>query len=589
MIPVKLVRDQPYIARRLLCLLAILASGSAAAGGAEPVPFDEVAAASGLDFMHFNGMSGELYFSEVAGAGIGVLDCDGDGDLEIYLSQGAILGVGKTLDDALFPPPAGSPPGDRLYRNETAGGRLKFRDVTKASGLEATVYGMGVAAGDYDNDGAVDLYVTNFGDDQLWRGHGDCTFSDVTGAAGIAGEEWSVSASFADFDRDGLLDLYVGKYVDFSIATHKPCFSTSSAKDYCGPRSYNPVPDRLWRNRGDGTFQDVSAISGIAAEHGGALGVIAADFNLDGWPDFYVANDQLANQLWINRGKGKDGIVRFANEAALAGVAVNMDGAPEASMGVDAADFDGDGDEDIFLTHLNRQTNTIYVNEGDGWFSDETLATGLGAPSVAYTSFGTAWLDYDNDGWLDLIIANGAVQVIAELALAKDPFPLHQPNQLFRNSGNGRFEDISGRAGPAFALSEVSRGAAFGDLDNDGDTDVVITNNNGPVRLLRNNVGADNAWLGLRLLDPRLKRDAIGARVAVRLASGRTIWRRVRADGSFAAANDPRILVGLGRAAKVEEIRVIWPDGSTEIWADLPLGEYSTLSKGSAATPEPKT
>ncbi len=587
--PATVMKDQPNIMRRLFCLFAILAWGNAA-GGADSAPFSEIAADSGLDFVHFNGMSGELYFAEMAGAGIGVFDCDNDDDLEVYVSQGAMLAPGKPLAEALYPPPAGSTPTDRLYRNEleTAGGRLRFRDFTEASGIKATTYGMGVAAGDFDNDGAVDLYVTNFGDDQLWRGHGDCTFSDVTASAGINAGEWSVSATFVDFDRDGRLDLYVGNYVDFSIATHKPCFSTSSARDYCGPRSYNPVPDRLWRNRGDGTFQDVSAVSGIAAQFGGALGIIAADFNLDGWPDFYVANDQLANQLWISRGKGDDGIVRFANEAALAGVAVNMDGAPEASMGVDAADFDGDGDEDIFLTHLNRQTNTIYVNEGDGWFSDNTLATGLGAPSVAFTSFGTAWLDYDNDGWLDLIIANGAVQVIAELALAKDPFPLHQPNQLFHNAGNGRFTDVTSQAGKAFELSEVSRGAAFGDLDNDGDTDVVITNNNGPTRLLRNDIGSGNAWIGLRLVDPRSKRYAIGARVAVRLADGRAIWRRVRADGSFAAANDPRILVGLGQATKVEGVHVVWPDGSTENWQGLPLRAYTTLNKGEGKPPPPK-
>ncbi len=261
-------------------------------------------------------------------------------------------------------------------------------------------------------------------------------------------------------------------------------------------------------------------------------------------------------------------------------------------MGVDAADFDGDGDDDIFLTHLSRQTNTIYVNEGDGWFSDKTLATGLAAPSVAFTSFGTAWVDYDNDGWLDLVIANGAVQVIAELALAKDPFPLHQPNQLFRNLGNGadgtvRFEDVTAGAGAAFELSEVSRGAAFGDLDNDGDVDVVITNNNGPARLLRNDVGSSNAWLGLRLVDPGLKRDAIGARVAVRLAGGRTLWRRVRADGSFAAANDPRVLFGLGQAAKIEGVRVVWPDGAIEVWTNVPLRKYTTLEKGTGKPARP--
>ena len=586
--------DTLQLARRLWVLAAL---ASAFAIHAAQPPFVEVAAASQLDFVHFNGMSGELYFAEIAGGGVGVFDCDNDGDLDVYLSQGAMLGPGKTLSDALFPPSPDSPPGDRLYMNElrAPGGALKFRDVTRASGLEATGYGMGVAAGDFDNDGAVDLYVTNLGADQLWRGRGDCTFVDATSKAGLTGAEWSVSASFFDFDHDGWLDLYVGNYVNFSVANHKACFSTSSARDYCGPRSYNPVPDRLWRNQGDGTFEDVSATSGIAAHFGGALGVVAADFDLDGWPDVYVANDQLANQLWINRGPVEDGAVRFSNEAALAGVAVNMDGAPEASMGVDAADFDGDGDEDLFLTHLNRETNTLYVNEGGGWFSDKTLATGLGAPSVAYTSFGTAWLDYDNDGWLDLVIANGAVRIIAELAQAKDPFPLHQPNQLFHNLGNGadgtvRFEDVTAQSGPAFELSEVSRGAAFGDLDNDGDTDVVIANNNGPVRLLRNDTGNRNTWLGVRLVDPRFRRDAIGARLAVQLAGGHTLWRRVRADGSYAAANDPRILVGLGAEAKVEEVRVVWPDGSEETWSDVPMRSYSALKKGEGKKPqlEPK-
>ncbi len=570
-----------------------------------PALFVEVAAESGLEFVHFNGMSGELYFAEVAGAGVGLFDCDSDGDLDVYLSQGTMLGKGKSLAEASFPPkPAmlGSDGelGDRLYRNDLADGRAKLVDITESSGLRATRYGMGVATGDIDNDGAVDLYVTNFGDNQLWRNQGDCTFVDATASAGVGVDEWSVSATFVDYDRDGLLDLYVGNYVDFTLDTHKPCFTTSSARDYCGPRSYPSVPDRLFRNLGPGadgqvSFRDVSAVAGIAAEFGGALGVVAADFNLDGWPDLYVANDQLSNQLWINQGRGKDNLVRFVNEAALAGVAVNMDGEPEASMGVDAADFDGDGDDDIFLTHLNRQTNTIYVNEGDGWFSDKTLVTGLAAPSVPFTSFGTAWVDFDNDGWIDLLTANGAVQVIAELVLAKDPFPLHQPNQLFRNlgasGGAARFEDITAQAGAAFETSEVSRGAAFGDLDNDGDTDVVIANNNGPARLLRNEAGHNQAWLGLRLVNPELKRDAVGARVALELADGRKLWRRVRSDGSFASANDPRILFGLGsvdRKPKVRRAHVFWPDGSSEIWSAPPLGRYTTLHKGEGTQPEPE-
>jgi hypothetical protein len=559
------------------CALALLAADNLARGQ-EP-PFAEVATDCGIDFFHFNGMSGDLYFAENVGAGVALIDFDNDGDLDVYLRQGVILGKGKTLEESLVPvPPAGL--GDRLFRNElaarSAGGvSLSFVDVTAASGIDAMSYGMGVAAADYDNDGWVDLYLTNLEDNQLWHNEGDGTFTEVTSTAAVNVDVWSVSATFVDYDRDGWLDLYVTNYVDFSVETHKPCFTESSARDYCGPGSYNPLPDRLFRNRGDGTFEDTSGVSGIASELGAGLGVVAADINLDGWPDLYVANDQTPNQLWINQKNS-----RFTNDAVLAGVAVNMDGAPEASMGVDVADFDGDGDEDIFLTHLRRQTNTIYINEGDGWFTDRTLGAGLGAPSFSYTSFGTAWIDYDNDGLLDLLIANGAVQTIEALALANDPYPLHQINQLFRNVGGGRFEEKTGEAGQAFSLSEVTRGAAFGDLDNDGDIDVALSNNNGPARLLRNQVGNRSSWIGLRLLDPERKRDAAGARVAVTLSGGKTIWRRVRADGSYASANDARVVVGLGEVQGAVEVRVVWPDQATEGWSDLPLQRFYTLLKG---------
>ena len=563
--------------RAILSLAVLSAVGAEATGGLPP--FTEVAVESGVEFVHFNGMSGELYFPENVGAGVAVFDFDNDGDLDLYLRQGVLLGTDKKMADALFPPPAGAPPGDRLFRNDSFGGTefpaLRFVDVTEASGIRAESYGMGVAAADYDGDGAVDLYLTNFDANQLWKNNGDGSFSNVTTKARVGADQWSVSASFLDYDGDRQLDLYVGNYVDFRLSTHKPCYSESSAQDYCGPRSYNPQPDRLFHNNGDGTFEDVSAVAGIAKEFGGALGVITADFNLDGAPDIYVANDQLANQLWINNGSG-----RFVNEAVLAGVAVNMDGAPEASMGVDAADFDDDGDEDLFLTHLRRQTNTIYVNEGEGWFSDRTLEMGLAAPSFSYTSFGTAWIDYDNDGRLDLLTANGAVQTIEELDLAKDPYPLHQPNQLFRNLGDLKFKDVTAAAGSAFEFSEVTRGAAFGDLDNDGDTDVVLTNNNGPARLLRNDVGNRQTWAAMRLLEARIKRDALGARVRLQRPSGSVLWRRARADGSYASTNDARILAGLGAMKKSDplaEVRVEWPDGGSSRFLELPVGRYLTL------------
>lgn len=548
--------------------------------------FTDQAEASGIDFVHFNGMSGEFYFVENVGSGAALFDYDNDGDLDVYLSQGHMLGEGKTLDDALFPPVAGERFVDRLYRNDLVvhkDGRrsLRFTEVTEASGLRASGYGMGVAVGDYDNDGWKDLYLTNFGRDQLWRNRGDGTFSEVTQKAGLGEPGWAVSAAFLDFDRDGLLDLYVGRYLQYSLDRNKACFAPTSARDYCAPHTYDALPDRLYRNKGDGSFEDVSEKAGISREFGPALGVIAADFNGDGWTDIYVANDTLANQLWINRKHGT-----FSNEALLAGVAVNMAGAAEASMGVDAADFDGDGDEDLFMTHLHGETNTIYVNNGEGWFEDRSLATGLAAPSKAYTSFGTAWFDYDNDGWLDLFVANGEVRVISALAKAGDTYPLHQTNQLFANLGNGRFKEITSQAGKVFEHSGVSRGAAFGDLDNDGDTDILVTNNNGRARLLINNVGNRNHWLGLRLVND-LDQDVIGARVAIHRPKSKPLWRRVRADGSYASANDPRVLVGLGSAKTVEAIRVYWPDGLVEQWRDVAVDHYLTLAKGKGKALKP--
>ncbi len=433
---------------------------------------------------------------------------------------------------------------------------------------------MGAATGDIDNDGWVDLYVTNFGRNRAWHNEGDCTFTDRTASTRLGDTRWSVSAAFFDYNRDGWLDLFVGNYVNFTLADHRPCYAPTSAQDYCSPQIYEPLQNRLYRNQGDGTFQDVSVRSGISRESGGALGVVTADLNGDGWADVYVANDGRPNQLWINR---RDGT--FENEALLAGVAVNMDGAAEGSMGVDAADFDGDGDEDLFMTHISDETNTIYVNDGQGWFQDQSAQTGLGTPSQGYTAFGTAWIDYDNDGWLDLFVANGEVKIIPALARAGDPYPLHQPNQLLRNLGNGRFKDITAQAGDAFKLSEVSRGAAFGDIDNDGDVDILVTNNNGPSRLLLNNVGNRSHWLGLRLLT-RTGRDAVGARVVAYRPSQPPLWRRLRTDGSYASANDPRVLIGLGNNAEVTSLQVHWPSGLIEQWRGLPVDRYSNLREG---------
>ena len=579
-----------------VCGIALLAAACGRPAESEPGPsvdaapaaatgetwFTDRAAAAGIDFVHFNGMSGEYYFNEVLGSGGALFDFDNDGDLDVYLLQGQMLGPGRTLDDALFPPLAGRPLTDRLYRNDLQDGTgdpgmLRFTDVTAGSGLDVGTYGMGVAAGDFDNDGWTDLYRTRQGPNQLFRNNGDGTFTDVGAASGTDDPLWGVAASFVDADHDGRLDLYVGNYVDYEPGDGDRCRTATAEPSYCAPQSYPYQPDRFYRNRGDGTFADVTAEAGIDRAFGPALGVVAADLNADGLVDIYVANDGEPNQLWINEGGW-----RFRDDALLAGVAVNAVGAAEASMGVDVGDVDGDGDGDLFMTHVSAETNTFYVNDGSGFFADRSAEAGLGAPSLPYTGFGAAWFDADNDTWLDAFVVNGAVRTIEALARVDDPFPLHEPNQLFRNLGGGRFEDISGRAGEVFALSEVSRGAAFGDVDNDGDVDVLVTNNNGPARLLINEVGHLRHWLGLRLVGgSEAPRDMLGARVAVFPGGGGPpLWRRVRADGSYASANDPRVLVGLGAETAVERVRVIWPSGGVEEWTGVAVDGWTTLTEG---------
>ncbi|HUO82904.1 MAG TPA: CRTAC1 family protein [Gammaproteobacteria bacterium] len=548
---------------------------AAATAGADPPIFTEEAAASGLDFVHFNGMSGELYFPEMMGAGVALFDYDNDGDLDVYFVQGHMLGPGKTVADATFPPRHPLPLVDRLYRNDSGSAGLRFTDVTDESKIRAGGYGMGVAAGDIDNDGWIDLYVMNYGSNQLWRNRGDGTFEDITATAGVDDPRWSVSAAFFDYDRDGLLDLYVGNYLKHDLGKQRTCRLSKLVADYCGPLISDGETDSLFHNLGGGRFEDVSVRAGVTQAFGGALGVVAADLDADGWIDIYVANDGSPNLLWINQ---RDGT--FKNEALLAGAAVNKDGRPEASMGVDADDFDNDGDFDLFMTHLTGETNTLYVNDGRGWFTDETTTSGLGGPSFSFTGFGTAWLDYDNDGRLDLLVVNGAVRKIDALVRAGDPYPLHQRNRLYANRGGGRYEDISDRAGPVFALSEVSRGAAFGDIDNDGDTDVVVSNNSGPARLLVNQAGAARKWLGVRLVDAD-GRDLPALRAGALLDGAPPLWRRVHADGSYASSNDPRIIFGLDGSPAAAGVRVVWIDGVQEEWRGLELNRYHALRRGS--------
>ena len=541
--------------------------------------FVERAKEVGLDFVHFNGMSGEVYYPEIMAPGVGVFDYDNDGDLDVYVVQGQMLGPGKTIKDAIYPPR--DLPRDRLFRNDlavAADGRhtLRFTDVTGQSGIDVRTYGMGVAAGDFDNDGWTDLYRTGLDDTVMLRNNGNGTFSDVTEKTGTGNRgRWSVPAAFVDYDRDGWLDLFVGNYLIYSIAADIDCLSVSGQRDYCPPNSYRAQPSRLFHNRGNGTFEDVTAGALIGGAYGPALGVSTADFDGDGWIDLYVGNDGQPNQLWMNQRNGT-----FRDAAFVGGAAVSGGGNAEASMGIDAGDFDNDGDEDLFITNWMAQMNVIYVNDGRGAFEDRRGATGLGPPSLAKTGFGTAWFDYDNDSWLDLLAVNGSVAIIEAQARAKDPFPLRMAKQLYRNLGNGRFEDVSARAGKAFQLAEVGRGAAFGDLDNDGDTDVVVGNAAGPLHLFVNEIGNRSHWLGLRLVGGSAKRDLLGARVSVIRSDGSTLVRRARSDGSYASANDSRVLVGLGSSTERPRVRVQWPDGATEERSDVAIDRYTTLVQG---------
>jgi len=543
--------------------------------------FKEVAEEVGLRFQHYNGMTGKFFLPEIMGSGAALFDFDNDGDLDVFIVQGNVLEPDSKPGDTLFRWRGSESPRGRLFRNDLVvakdGSRiLKFTDVTEKSGIVANGYGMGVAVGDINNDGLPDLYLTNLGHNQMYLNKGDGTFVDVTKRTGTDDERWSTSASFFDYDQDGWLDLMVLNYADFSVTKSPTCYAATTARDYCTPKVFRAPGNRLFHNKGDGTFEDMTAAAGVDKEFGHGLGVVTADFDGDGWVDIYVANDGDPNQLWINRKNGT-----FKNDALWAGAAVNRDGKAEAGMGVDAGDLDANETEDIFVTHLMDETNTLFVNLGKALFEDRTREAGLGMPGHRFTGFGTLFFDYDNDGWLDLLVANGAVQLLPELMRRGDPYPLGQPNQLFHNTGS-TFVEVSRQAGEAFQLLEVSRGAAFGDVDNDGDIDALITNNNGPARLLLNQVGSRNHWLGLRLIGKDAQRDMLGAQVGIVISKNRTLWRRVRTDGSYLSANDPRVVAGLGSAGQLEAMRVRWPDGAVDEWKDLRVDRYTTLKEGAS-------
>jgi len=526
------------------------------AGEAPEAWFEERGQLAGVDFTHRTGATGAFLFPEMMGGAVALLDFDADGDLDLFFGQSGSLVS-----------PGAEPDGHRLYRNIGEG---KFEDATPGSGVDVGGYAMGVSAADYDNDGRTDLYITNVGENKLLHNDGGGHFSDVTSTAGVGGKVWSTSSAFVDYDGDGDLDLFVVNYVRWSLKTEKECYEASGQRTYCGPHSYNaPGRDLLFRNEGNGGFTDVSVAAGLSAGFGNGLGVVAGDFNGDDLPDFFVANDRTDDQLWINQGDGT-----FHDDAYLAGCAVDSNGTARAGMGVDTGDVDDDGDLDLIVVNLHGEDDGYYRNEGR-FFVEETTVAGIGLTSRAYTRFGVGFEDFDNDGDLDLYQANGRVTLVAT-HFSEDPFA--EPNVLLERTAQGKWAPVEPRGGVAEELSFTSRGAAFGDLDNDGGIDVVVTNRDAAPHVLFNTQRGRGHWLIARVLE-RHGSDAIGARVF--LPEGPTRRRRdVRAASSYCSSSDPRVHFGLMGPAPVERLEVRWPDGTVEIFGPFDVDSIVTLNRG---------
>jgi enediyne biosynthesis protein E4 len=522
-------------------------------------PFSQVApSASGISWVHTNGRSPEMYLPETTGAGCAFLDYDNDGWMDIYL-------VNSGACDFYNPK---SPLRNALYRNNRDG---TFTDVTEKAGVAGNAYGMGVAVGDYDGDGFPDLYVTQYPYSILYHNNGDGSFTDVTAKAGVSAPGWGTSAVWFDYDNDGRLDLFVCRFVDFDKSKNKFCGNLKTGERwYCIPRVYDPMPCWLFRNNGDGTFTDVSKESGIAGSLAKAWGVVACDINNDGLMDLFVANDTVANFLFMNRGKG-----HFEETGLLAGVGFSAYGRPRSGMGVDAADYDQDGWADLFVANVDQEMFSLYHNNKDESFKDVAIPTGIGGATKLLSGWGLKFFDFDNDGDIDLLLCNGHPDDHIDGRVSGVKY--REPMLLFRNTGHD-FKNVSDQGGPIFSQTFAARGMALGDFDNDGAVDVLVSVNNGAPLLLHNNAGKQNHWLGVRLIGKKSNADAIGARISYQSGDLKRSRTKI-GGGSYLSSHDPRIVLGFGKRAKIDSLEVKWPmpSGITQRFTDLPVDRYITI------------
>jgi hypothetical protein len=541
-----------------ILLLSSVVSGAVALAQStpsHPIKFEDIAEKAGIYFVTENSPTPEKHQPETMPAGVALFDYDGDGLLDIYLVNGAEMPSLKKTGPKYY---------NRLYHNN---GNGTFTDVTERAGVAGAGYGMGVAVGDYDNDGWPDLFLANVNGNQLFHNNGDGTFTDVTAKAGLSGathngrKMWSISAGWFDYNRDGLLDLFVVNYCEWDPRYEPSCMGLNG-RGYCHPSSFAPLPNTLYRNNGDGTFTDVSAETGISAALGKGMGVAFADYDGDGWPDVFVANDNSPNLLFHNLG-GK----RFEEVGLQAGVAYTDEGNVVAGMGVDFRDLNNDGLPDIWHTAIENETFPLYINQGNGLFLSTGQASGLANLTRPMSGWSNGVVDLDNDGWKDLVVARG--NVMDNIAEISKHFSYAEPNSVFRNLGNGKFEDVSATAGADFTRPAPNRGLAYGDLDNDGRMDLVVTSLGGPVRVLRNVTETRNHWILLKLVGTKSNRMGIGAQIRITTDDGRKLYNEVTTSTGYAASSDPRVHFGLGGSRVIREIEILWPSGTRQLLHDV--------------------